>query len=254
MTGTPEPTATAGSASPDEFAGRIAVVTGGASGIGAATTALLRARGATVEVIDLPDTDVTDETAVIDRFADIVERHGRVDLAANCAGVNGRYGPITELDLEEWRRVIEINLTGVFLCLREELRHVAAAQAAATPTATTASIVNVSSGAGLRGFANLPHYVASKHGVIGLTRAAAAEWARRSVRINAVAPGTVRTPMLESFCGNDEAALAQMGRAAPMGRLGTPDEIAEAIVWLLSDAARFVTGSVVSADGGVSAV
>lgn len=225
-----------------DFHGRVAVVSGGASGIGAATVERLMARGAVVEVLDLPDLDVTDEAAVIAAFDRIADRHGRLDLAANCAGVNGDYGPITELSLEEWQRVIDVNLTGTFLCLREELRRMSAG-----------SIVNVSSGAGLRGFANLPHYVASKHGVIGLTRSAALEWARRGVRVNVVAPGTIRTPMLESFCGHDEDALRQMGSMAPIGRLGTAAEVAEAIVWLLSDAAGFVTGSVLSADGGVSA-
>lgn len=230
-------------ASPADLAGRVAVVTGGASGIGAATVERLEARGAVVEVLDLPEVDVTDEAAVVGFFDGVIERHGRLDLAANCAGVNGTYGSITELSLDAWRHVVEVNLTGVFLCLREELRRM-----------ETGSIVNVSSGAGLRGFANLPHYVASKHGVIGLTRSAAAERARGGVRINAVAPGTIRTPMLEQFCRGDEDALRRMGSMSPMGRLGTAIEVAEAIVWLLSDAASFVTGAVVSADGGVSAV
>jgi len=225
-----------------DLAGRVAVVSGGASGIGAATVDLLRGRGAVVEVLDLPEVDVTDEAAVVGRFENIVERHGRLDLAANCAGVNGDYGPITDLSLGEWRRVLDVNLTGVFLCLREELRRM-----------ERGSIVNVSSGAGLRGFANLAHYVASKHGVIGLTRSAAVERARTGVRVNAVAPGVIRTPMLEDFCGHDEEALVQMGRLAPMGRLGTATEVAETIVWLLSDAAEFVTGAVLCADGGVSA-
>src|SRR6478609_7724015 len=102
--------------------GRIAVVTGGASGIGAATVAQLRERGATVVVADLPDVDVTDEAGVVAFFDDVIANHGRLDIAANCAGVNGTYGPIADLSLDEWRRVIDINLTGVFLCVREEIR------------------------------------------------------------------------------------------------------------------------------------
>ena len=115
-----------------------------------------------------------------------------------------------------------------------------------------AAVVNVSSGAGVRGFAMLADYVTSKHAVIGLTRSAALEYARRGVRVNAVCPGTVRTPMLAAFAGSDEA-LDKMGRTAPIGRLGTPEEIAEAITWLCGDASSFVTGAVLEADGGVAA-
>jgi NAD(P)-dependent dehydrogenase (short-subunit alcohol dehydrogenase family) len=225
-----------------EHAGRVAVITGGASGIGAATAALLESQGATVVVADLPAVDVRVEDQVIGFFDSVMADHGRIDLAANCAGVSGTYGKLAELSLADWERTLSVNLTGVFLCLREELRRM-----------TAGSIVNVSSGAGLRGFANLPDYVASKHGVIGLTRSAALEHARRGIRINAVAPGSIRTPMLAAFTGGDEDALEGMGRMSPIGRLGTPDEVAAAIGWLCSDSASFITGSVVSADGGVSA-
>lgn len=220
------------------FAGRVAVVTGGASGIGAATVARLAIAGATVHVADLPEVDVTDEVGVVEFF----DRVGPLDLAVNCAGVSGTFGPIAELDLAAWSHTLAVNLTGVFLCLREELRHM-----------TRGAIVNVASAAGLRGFAQLPDYVASKHGVIGLTRAAALEHARSGIRINAVAPGGVHTPMLERFVGGDPDGLAAMGRTAPMGRLATPEEIAAAVFWLCSDDAAFVTGAVLSADGGVSA-
>ena len=221
-----------------DFDNRTAVVIGGASGIGEATVALLRARGATVHVGDLPECDVTDESSVVELF----DRVGALDLAVNCAGVSGTYGPIADLDLHRWQQTIAVNLTGMFVCLREELRRM-----------SSGSIVNVASGAGLRGFAQLPDYVASKHGVIGLTRSAALEHARSGIRINAVAPGTIRTPMLEVFAGGDAEALDRMGRMSPIGRLGTPEEVAEAIVWLCSDASSFVTGAVLSADGGVSA-
>jgi NAD(P)-dependent dehydrogenase (short-subunit alcohol dehydrogenase family) len=230
-----------------DLQGKQAVVVGGASGIGAAVASLLRSHGADVVVADLRagdgvvECDVTDESSVVSLF----EGLDRVDIAVNCAGVSGRMGPITELSLDTWRGVLDVNLTGAFLCLREELRKM-------VPQGS-GSIVSVSSGAGLRGLAQLPDYVASKHGVIGLVRAAALEHARAGIRINAVAPGSIHTPMLSAFVGGDEKALAGMGRMSPIGRLGTPDEVAEAIVWLCSDEARFVTGSVLSVDGGVSA-
>jgi len=236
--------------------GRLAVVVGGAgAGIGAATVSLLRRRGAEVivadvasgadepgrEQIDVRHCDVTVEADVVELFSSL----DRLDIAVNCAGVSGAMGPITELSLDTWNRTVGINLTGTFLCLREELKVMAAQGSGA--------IVNLSSGAGLRGLAQLPDYVSSKHGVIGLTRSAALEYARVGIRVNVVAPGTVRTPMLEAFVDGDEASLKGMGRMTPIGRLGTPDEIAEAIVWLCSDASVFITGSVVSVDGGVSA-
>lgn len=237
---------------------RVAVVLGGASGIGAATAAALAAGGDLVVVGDISPSgaapagevgpgaelscDVTDEGSVIDFFDTVVTRFGVPDVAVNCAGVSGTFGPVGDLGLESWRRTLDVNLTGMFLCLREEVRAM-----------TAGAIVNVSSGAGLRGFAQLSDYVASKHGVIGLTRSVALEVARRGLRVNAVCPGSVRTPMLEAFTGGDEQSLAAMGRMLPVGRLGAPEEIAAAIVWLCSPEASFMTGAVVSADGGVSA-
>lgn len=230
------------------FAGRVALVTGGGSGIGAATAALLRARGATVVAADLRggdvEVDVTDEAAVDGAVAAIVAEHGRLDLAANVAGTSGRYAEIVDTDLAAWRRVQAVNLDGMFLCVRAELRVMGEG----------GSIVNVASGAARMGVVGLAAYSASKHAVLGLTRTAALEAAPRGIRVNAVCPGSVRTPMLARFVGGDEHALEAMGRRAPMRRLGTPEEIAEAIAWLLSDAAGFVTGSTVDADGGVSAV
>ena len=141
--------------------------------------------------------------------------------------------------------VIALNLTGVFLCLKYEIPQMVAQGAGA--------IVNTSSGAGLIGFAGLPGYVASKHGVIGLTKSAALEYARKGIRINAVCPGTVRTPMLEGFFGGDETALQAMGDMMPIGRLATPEEIAEAVVWLCSERASYVTGMAMPVDGGAAA-
>jgi NAD(P)-dependent dehydrogenase (short-subunit alcohol dehydrogenase family) len=226
----------------------IALVTGGASGIGAATVDLLRRDGATVVVADVggsPPVDVTDEQAVDDLVAGVVAEHGRLDVAVNAAGVPGSYAPVAEATTEQWRHTLEVNLIGVFFCLRAELR--------AMRGAGGGSIVNVASAAALMGVPHMAAYAASKHAVIGLTRSAALEVAREGIRVNAVCPGTVRTPMLEGFAGGDEATLTRMGRANPMGRLAEPREVAEAIVWLCSDAASYVTGHAFSIDGGVSA-
>jgi NAD(P)-dependent dehydrogenase (short-subunit alcohol dehydrogenase family) len=235
-----------------ELAGRVALVTGGASGIGAATVALLRGRGATVVAADLQPgdgvepLDVTDEAAVDRLVEDLVRRHGRLDLAANVAGTPGVHAPVADATTESWRATMAVNLDGVFFCLRAELRAMRAAGAG--------SVVNVASSAGRMGVPGLAAYSASKHGVLGLTKSAALEVAADGIRVNAVCPGSIRTPMLRGFVGGDEEQLERMGRRAPMGRLGEPAEIAEAIVWLLSDAAGFVTGNALSPDGGVAAI
>jgi NAD(P)-dependent dehydrogenase (short-subunit alcohol dehydrogenase family) len=234
--------------------GKVALVTGGASGIGAATVALLRARGATVVAADVADgdgvehLDVTDEEAVDALVGRIVAEHGGLDLAANVAGLPGTYGDVAHTDSADWRRTLSVNLDGVFFCLRAELRTMLAADPPG------GSIVNVASSAGRMGVAGLADYSASKHAVLGLTKSAALEVARAGIRVNAVCPGTVRTPMLRGFVGGDEALLDKMGRRSPIGRLGEPEEVAEAVVWLLSDAASLVTGSTLDADGGVAAV
>ena len=236
----------------DDVAGKVALVTGGASGIGAATVALLRGRGATVIAADrspgdgVTELDVTDEAAVDALVGSIVAEHGRLDLAANVAGTSGTYGEIAESSTDAWRQTMAVNLDGVYFCLRAELRAMRAAGAG--------SVVNVASSAGRMGVPGLAAYSASKHGVIGLTKTAALEEARRGIRVNAVLPGSIRTPMLRGFVGGDEDLLEKMGRRAPMGRLGEPTEIAEAIVWLLSDASGFVTGNCLAPDGGVAAI
>lgn len=235
-----------------DLVGHVALVTGGGSGIGAATVDLLRARGATVVAADLrraPDVealDVTDEGAVDALVASIVDRHGRLDLAANVAGAPGVLANVVDARTADWRATMDVNLDGLFFCLRAELR--------AMRAAGRGSVVNVASSAGRLGVPGLSAYAASKHAVLGLTRSAALEVARDGIRVNAVCPGSVRTPMLRGFVGGDEELLEKMGRRAPMGRLGEPSEIAEAIVWLLSDAAGFVTGDALSPDGGVAAV
>jgi NAD(P)-dependent dehydrogenase (short-subunit alcohol dehydrogenase family) len=188
--------------------------------------------------------DVTDDNQVADLVARSVSSYGGLHIAVNNAGTSGAFGSTADVATDEWRRVIDLNLTGVFFCMRAEIPAMLASGGGA--------IVNTSSGAGLMGFAGLPAYVASKHGVIGLTRGAALEYAAQGIRVNAVCPGTVRTPMLEAFTG-DEATLQAMGRAMPIKRLATPEEIAAGIVWLASPAASYVTGTALPVDGGASA-
>jgi NAD(P)-dependent dehydrogenase (short-subunit alcohol dehydrogenase family) len=223
----------------------VALVTGGGSGIGAATAALLREQGATVVTADLAggdvELDVTDEAAVDACVAAIVEQHGRLDLAANVAGTSGTYATVAESATVDWRRTLDINLDGTYFCLRAELRAMLAGGGG--------SIVNVASGAARMGVPGLSAYSASKHAVLGLTKSAALENARSGIRVNAVCPGSTRTTMLRTFAGSEEA-LEKMGARSPMGRLGEPGEVAEAIVWLLSDASSYVNGAIIDVSAG----
>jgi NAD(P)-dependent dehydrogenase (short-subunit alcohol dehydrogenase family) len=252
---------------PATFDGRVALVTGGGSGIGRATVRLLAARGARVVAADIDHdnavatveglgddvaraaaVDVTDPDAVEALLLEVVAAFGRLDVAVNAAGVSGVYNPVTEQSLDEWRRVIDVNLTSVFITLRAELRQMLAGGERSTPGA----VVNVSSAAGEMGVPGLAHYSASKHGVIGLTRSVALECARQGIRVNAVLPGIVRTPMLQRFAGGDEGVDA-MAKGSPFGRAAEPEEIAQTIAWLCSDQASFVTGHAFAADGGALA-
>ena len=245
------------------FDGKAVLVTGGASGLGEAAVGLLAGAGAQVVVADLDAdrgaavveavrgdggeavfqaTDVTREDDVAAAVARALDTYGRLDGAINNAGTTGPSSPTADYSLEDWNRVLALNLTGVFLGLKHEIPPMVAHGGGA--------IVNTSSGAGLVGFAGLPAYVASKHGVIGLTRAAALEYVKAGVRINAVCPGSTRTPMLEGFMGGDPVIERAMASSAPIGRLARPVEIASAMVWLLSDAASFVVGHAFAVDGG----
>lgn len=250
------------------FEGRVGIVTGGASGIGRATAERFAAEGACVLVADLDaegatatvdqavaagadrsrlavrQVDVTEPEPVSAMVADAVERWGRLDFAFNNAGISGQPAPLPEQGLDDWNRMLAVNLTSVFLCMRAEVP--------AMLQSGGGSIVNTSSAAGLIGFASLPGYVASKHGVVGITKSIALEYARQGIRVNAVCPATVRTTMLEEFAGSSEA-VERMGAMSPIGRIGEPGEIAEAVLWLCSDAASFVTGHALAVDGGVLA-
>ena len=251
----------------DSLSGKVALVTGGASGIGLACAKLFARRGAKVAIADVDEalgakavreveagggtalfakTDVSqasDVSAVVEKAA---TRFGRLDCAVNNAGIQGALMPTAECDDANWHAVIAVNLTGVFLCMKHEINSMLPHGGGA--------IVNVSSNFGLVGSIGMPAYSAAKHGVIGLSKTAALEYATKGVRVNAVCPGPIDTPMVDKIIRaqkeKGDQLLASVKSRLPMGRLGRPEEVAEAIVWLCSPEAAFVTGAVLSADGG----
>lgn len=246
--------------------GRVAVVTGGATGIGRASALAFGRRGARVVIADVNDddgaeavklaqaegtdamyvhTDVTDSSSVEAMVGAAIESFGRLDFAHNNAGMSGVAAGVVDCTEEQWNRTLALNLTGVWLCMKHEIPRMLETGGGA--------IVNTSSGAGLVGFAALPAYVASKHGVVGLTKSAALEFVRQGIRVNAICPGTTRTPMIEAYIGGDAAVEKMMTAASPLGRMARPDEMAEAAVWLCSDAASFVTGVALPVDAGAVA-
>nr|WSW70942.1 SDR family oxidoreductase [Streptomyces sp. NBC_00995] len=246
-----------------EFAGRTALVTGGASGIGLALARRLAASGASVVVADYDETsareavaelkstgaeaaavamDVTDPASVEAGVRFAVDTFGALHLAVNNAGIGGPSGPTGEYAVEDWNRVLATNLSGVFHSMRYELPAIVAAGGGA--------IVNMSSILGTNGFAGSPAYVAAKHGVVGLTKTAALEYAAQNVRVNAVGPGFIDTPLLRNTEGPARDHLISMH---PAGRLGTSEEVAELAAFLLSDRASFIHGSYHLVDGGYSA-
>lgn len=240
----------------------VAVVTGGSSGIGRATAQRLAAEGASVVVADLDaergtetvvgieeaggeavfvETDVTDESDVEAMVDTALEEYGGLDVAVNNAGVEGAIERTDSQSVSDWEQVLSVNLRGVFLCLRAELPAMLETDGGA--------VVNTSSLAGLNGLRGGGPYAASKHGVLGLTKTAAAEFGADGIRVNAVCPGVVETPMLDRT-REESSQLDQVAAISPLQRAGEPGEVADAVVWLCSREASYITGESLAVDGG----
>lgn len=246
-----------------ELEGKVGLVTGGTSGIGRDASVLFAKAGAkvvvagrreaegkeTVDLIRAAGGEGLFVKADVSRAADVealvqktVEKFGRLDVAFNNAGIEGAWIPIIEQSEEDWDRTIDINLKGVWLCLKHEIRQM-------LKQGGGGAIVNMASVAGWIGSAGAATYCASKHGVIGLTKSAALETARNGIRINVVCPAVIETPMGERIFGAPEMKKYALG-LHPIGRFGTPMEVAEAVVWMCSERASFMTGQSLVLDGG----
>jgi NAD(P)-dependent dehydrogenase (short-subunit alcohol dehydrogenase family) len=249
------------------YAGKVAFVTGAGSGIGRATALAFARDGASVVVSDISEQNVRETERMIEadggraftircdvtRAEDVkaalettIATFGRLDAAFNNAGVEQELKAAADITEEEWDRIVAVDLRGVFLCMKYEI--------ALMLEQGGGAIVNTSSGAGVKGFEGQAAYVAAKHGVVGLSKAAALDYAPQNIRINAICPGIIDTPMMDRFGGGTpegkERVLASAAAAQPIGRAGKSEEIATAVLWLCSDAASFATGHAMVVDGG----
>ncbi|MFL5762185.1 MAG: SDR family oxidoreductase [Thermomicrobiales bacterium] len=243
--------------------GKVAIVTGAAAGIGRATAMAFAKEGAKVVVADVTapggeetvncirrgggdaifvQTNVAIESEVASLIKATIDAYGRLDYAFNNAGIEGAIAPAAEYPVEMWDRVLGVNVTGAWLCMKAEIPEMLKHGGGA--------IVNCSSVAGLVGSKGLAAYVASKHGLAGLTKVTALDYAQSGLRVNAVCPGVIDTAMIDRVTGGDAAAEKGFVAMEPVGRMGTPDEVAATVIWLCSDASSFVTGQALAVDGG----
>ena len=245
------------------FAGKVAFVTGAAGGIGRAAALAFAREGANVVVADVSEQGNQETARMIDelggqalavrcdvtRAEDVraalnkaVETFGRLDFAFNNAGVEQAITPAADLTEKEWDRIVAVNLRSVFLCMKHEIPLMLKQGGGA--------IVNTSSGAGVKGIAGQAAYCAAKFGIVGLTKATALDYAKSNIRVNAVCPGIIETPMMDRFSGGTPEGRDRVIAQEPVGRMGKPEEIAASVLWLCSDAAAFVVGHAMVIDGG----
>ena len=249
---------------PLDFTGKVAFITGAGSGIGRATALAVARAGASVVVADIGEQGNQETARLIEQEGgrvlavkcNVVQKDdvkaaldktivafGRLDFAFNNAGIEPKKAaPTADYDEEEWNRIIDVDLRGVFLCMKYEIPLMLEQGGGA--------IVNTSSGAGIIGIKGSPAYTAAKHGMIGLTKAAALDYAAQNIRVNAVCPGYIETPMMGRFTGGTPEGRAKVISEEPIGRMGRPEEIAATVLWLCSEAAGFVVGHALVVDGG----